>query len=62
MNNLNRNLSIDEIEDEYVHAIFTIEHELGHYIDEDYPLTKFWEEIKELEWYNKKQEEAKNHF
>ena len=53
---------MDEIEEDYTHLVFRLEQELGHYIDEDYPLMKFWEEAQELEWYSKKQEELNNRF
>lgn len=62
MRSLQSNLSMDDIEEEYCHAIFTIEHELGHFIDDTYPLVKFWEEITELKWYEEQQKKANEGF
>jgi hypothetical protein len=46
----------DEIEEEYVRAIYVIEKELGHFIDYNYPLIKFWEEIEQYQWYKKQEQ------
>lgn len=49
----------EDVEEEYVRAIFMIEKELGHFIDYKYPLMKFWEEVETYQWY--KEEEEKNY-
>jgi len=50
-----QNLSIDNIEEEYCHAIYIIEKELGHYIDDEYPVIKFLQELENYHWYSKEE-------
>ena len=48
-------LTVEEIEEDYCRAIFVIEKELGHYIDDEYPVMKFLEEIHLLNWYKEQE-------
>ena len=61
MNSLHKQVtSTEEIEEDYCRSIFLIEKELGHYIDDEYPLTKFLEETRLLHWYKNEEKKAMN--
>ena len=51
-------LDNNELEEEYCQSIFCLEKELGHYIDDDYPITKFLEEMKQLNKFKEKEKQA----
>jgi hypothetical protein len=48
-------MNMDEIEEEYSKAVFIIEKELGHFIDDNYPVMKFLEEMRLLNWYKEQE-------
>ena len=49
---------VDEIEQSFATAIFYVERELGVYIDENYPLLKFFSQLEEMKEHYRREKEA----
>ena len=51
-------MDAEQIDKELSHAIHIVERELGVFIDEEYPLVKFWNQMDEIKWYREEEKKA----
>jgi len=55
---MSQGVSTDKVEEELARSILFLEKELGVYIDENYPLTKFFSQLDNTKWYYKQKKAA----
>lgn len=44
-------MSDEDADLEFARSVFFVEKELGVFVDEDYPLMKYFSQVENLEWY-----------
>lgn len=57
MKDLNKTTDVDEIDKSFATAVFYVEKELGAFIDDKYPLMKFFIQLEELKAHYEKEKE-----
>lgn len=55
-----QNATPEYIEEELSHTIHLVERELGVFVDEEYPLVKFWNQVDEIEWYREEEKKEQD--
>lgn len=53
---MSKGVDISELEDNLAKWVFILEKETGAFIDDNYPLLKFYSNMDSLQWYRKEEE------